>query len=234
MEHAIRAVSVEQGTDPRDAVLVAFGGAGGLHASRLARSLGIPKVLVPPFSGVLSALGLLLAAPWADAARTVMLGPGDPALTTETETVVRQARSRYEARFGSKPVATRPTYEMRYIGQSHELTVEGPPDWAALGSGFDGEHQRHFGFIRSGEPIEVVTIRALAEGTPPMAWSQVASIQGRTEPRAADGVWRRAELPVGFVLSGPAVVIEDTSAILVGEGDRMTVLDDGTLEVAFV
>jgi N-methylhydantoinase A/oxoprolinase/acetone carboxylase beta subunit len=73
MERALRSVSVELGADPRDSVLVAFGGAGGLHAGRLARRLGITKVLVPPHSGVFSALGLLLATPRSDSVRTVML-----------------------------------------------------------------------------------------------------------------------------------------------------------------
>src|SRR5690606_31369670 len=68
MEHALRAVSVEEGADPREAVLVAFGGAGGLHAGRLARRLGIPTILVPPLSGVFSALGLLLSPPRLDGA----------------------------------------------------------------------------------------------------------------------------------------------------------------------
>ncbi len=76
MEHALRSVSVEEGADPREAALVAFGGAGGLHATRLARRLGMKTVLVPPLSGVFSALGLLLAAPRADLARTVMAAEG--------------------------------------------------------------------------------------------------------------------------------------------------------------
>ena len=67
MERALRAVSVEEGVDPRESVLVAFGGAGGLHATRLARRLGMRKTLVPPLSGVFSALGLLLASPSSDA-----------------------------------------------------------------------------------------------------------------------------------------------------------------------
>ena len=71
MTRAVRAVSVEQGTDPRDAVLVAFGGAGGLHATALARSLGMRGVVIPPYAGVFSAFGLLLSAPRVDLAQTV-------------------------------------------------------------------------------------------------------------------------------------------------------------------
>ncbi len=83
MERALRAVSVEEGADPREAALVAFGGAGGLHATRLARRLGMRTVLVPPHSGVFSALGLLLAAPRIDVARTVMAAEGAVDLDAE-------------------------------------------------------------------------------------------------------------------------------------------------------
>ena len=87
MEHALRAVSVEEGADPRSAVLVAFGGAGGLRATTLARRLGVAKVLVPPLSGVFSALGLMLSSPRTDVARTVMLDEHDKRLAGHLGTI---------------------------------------------------------------------------------------------------------------------------------------------------
>ena len=123
MERAIRTVSVEEGSDPRDAALIAFGGAGGLHASRLARRLGMRTVLVPPLSGVFSALGLLLAAPRTDAIRTVLLQERSESLAQVIGQVVAQARSAFDAMNVSGSTEVIVHGAVRYVGQSHELTV---------------------------------------------------------------------------------------------------------------
>jgi N-methylhydantoinase A len=231
MEHALRAVSIEEGADPREAVLVAFGGAGGLHAGRLARRLGVPTILIPPLSGVFSALGLLLAPPRVDAARTVMLSADDSRLMGLVDDMGREAGDRYSAVFSGLPEQVEVGFDCRYEGQSHELEVASAPDWSAIRQAFEASHQRHFGFIRKGEPIEVVTIRSVAVGRPPLEWADVAGAPRDIEPVGRDGVWERATLPAGFDLAGPAAVVEESSAVVVESGQRLAVLDDGSLEI---
>jgi N-methylhydantoinase A len=231
MERALRAVSVEEGSDPREAALVAFGGAGGLHASRLARRLGIRRVLVPPHSGVFSALGLLMATPRADSARTVMLSDGDSRLGGALSGVEAEANERFRAMFGRNPEEVSLTTDMRYVGQSHELEVTGVRDWAMINISFHAAHRERFGFDRPSEPTELVNVRAVASGSAPMKWADLP----RTEPASSagdGGTWHRAGLQPGFEARGPGVVVEENSATLLAEGDRLLVLDDGTLEIA--
>jgi N-methylhydantoinase A len=232
MERALRAVSIEEGADPRDAVLVAFGGAGGLHATRLARRLGIGTVLVPPHSGVFSALGLLLATPRADAVRTVMLTGGDSRLGPALQTVAGEATDRFVSMFDRSPEDVVLGVDARYRGQSHELEVAvDQPDWAALTTSFHRTHLERFGFERPGEEVEIVNVRAVATGVAPITWDDLPSIPEEGSAVASDGVWKRGSLPAGFSVDGPAVVVEDNSATLLEQGDHLEVLSDGTLRI---
>lgn len=235
MERALRSVSVEQGADPREAALVAFGGAGGLHASRLARRLGIRRVLIPPHSGVFSALGLLLATPRADAVKTVMLRSGHPGLAAALVEVEAAARREFETMFASPPETSSVTLEMRYVGQSHELEVplRMATDWDAVDTAFHATHLERFGFDRVTEPTEVVNVRAVATGRPPIRWAELPSPQLAASPQYGGPVWRRASLAPGQEISGPAVIVEENSASLLEAGDRLLVLDDATLEIRF-
>jgi N-methylhydantoinase A len=232
MEHALRSVSVEEGADPRAAALVAFGGAGGLHASRLARRLGMSRVLIPPLSGVFSALGLLLAAPRADVARTVMLDEGDGHLVALRRGLESAVEDRFRSLFEEAPASVRTTADGRYVGQSHELEVPAQEGWSEVRAAFESSHRQRFGFDRPDEPVELVNLRAVATGTPPLTWADLPTAAASLSPRRRDGVWERSTLPRGFVLEGPGVVVEANSAILLESGDRLTVLDDGTLELA--
>jgi len=231
MEHALRSVSVEEGADPREAVLVAFGGAGGLHASRLARRLGISKVLVPPHSGVFSALGLLMAAPRADVARTVMRPEGDPRWPSLLSDISEEAKRRYRSIFGTNPEAIGTSADIRYVGQSHELEVTAELSWRATRSLFERAHGQRNGFVRQDESIEAVNIRATATGSAPLSWDQLPHVTSSGEPEGQGTVWHRETLPAGFAIDGPAVIVETNSATLIEEGDHLSVLDDGTLEV---
>lgn len=231
MERALRAVSVEEGADPRQSALVAFGGAGGLHAGRLARCLGITRILVPPHSGVFSALGLLLATPRADAARTVMLDEDDDRLTSNVAEVKAAAESRFVSMFDRKPDDVAVTADMRYVGQSHELEVGAEGEWDSLAQRFHDTHRERFGFDRPGEAIEVVNLRAVATGSPPITWHDLPDIAVTGDPVEHDGVWQRDSLPAGCEVDGPAVIVEDNSATLLEAGDRLGVLEDGTLEI---
>lgn len=231
MEHALRSVSVEEGADPRDAVLVAFGGAGGLHASKLARRLGMRRVLVPPLSGVFSALGLLLSSPRADSARTVMMEEGDDRLGSQMKVVEFEASRRFQDIFGADPSIGDITADVRYVGQSHELEVRAAESWHEMRARFESAHEEMFGFRRESEPMEVVNLRAVANGEAPIGWDDLPPLRGDTEPLEREGIWLRSSLPPGFNVEGPCLVVETNSAVLVGAGDALTVLDDGTLEL---
>jgi N-methylhydantoinase A len=231
MEHALRAVSVEEGADPREAALVAFGGAGGLHASRLARRLGMRTVLVPPLSGVFSALGLLLSAPRADVARTVMAPEGEADLAVLRGQLEQEVGRDYRETFGYDPVEVRSAADLRYVGQSHELEVPLEAGWPELRAAFETAHRGRFGFSRELEAIELVNLRSVATGEAPLAWTDLPAVDPGRSPQHRVGVWQRGTLPAGFSLDGPALVVEADSAVLLERGDRLAVLDDGTLEI---
>jgi N-methylhydantoinase A len=237
MERALRAVSVEVGVDPRNSVLVAFGGAGGLHATRLARRLGMTRTLIPPLSGVFSALGLLLASPSSDASRTVMLEEGSTRLAPVTEEILDEAGRSYHTDHGSDPRSRRAWAEVRYAGQSHELPVGLVPDWARLRQAFEDMHRARFGFKRPGEAIELVDVRAEVVGRSPISWADLPPVRASAAPTAANRgpevpIYSRVALAPGNEIDGPAVVIERDSAVWLEPGDRMSVHEDGTLDVA--
>jgi N-methylhydantoinase A len=186
---------------------------------------------VPPHSGVLSAVGLLLATPRADSARTVMLSRDVERLRTSIGSVADSARQRFEAMFGHAAETTTVTADMRYVGQSHELEVSATADWEQLTVRFHTAHRERFGFDRPGENVEVVNVRAVAIGRPPITWADLPTVSEDAVPVGGDGVWQRSSLPAGFETPGPAVIIEDNSASLLESEDRMTVLEDGSLEI---
>jgi N-methylhydantoinase A/oxoprolinase/acetone carboxylase beta subunit len=148
MERAVRAVSVERGVDPRGLALVAFGGAGPLHACAIADALGMPAVIIPPRAGVASAVGLLCSPRRQE---VVQSAPADPA----------EVAARAVARVGVG-ADVEIAYDCRYVGQSHELTVADPGD-------FPAEHERRNGHARPGAPVEVVAVRARAQIAAPLA-----------------------------------------------------------------
>lgn len=173
---ALRVMSVERGLDPRGFALLAFGGAGPLHACALAQALGIERILCPRTAGVLCALGLAVAAPRSDAARTVMLAGAslsDARVAHERAAVVEQATSR----LGTAPERVEVGYELRYRGQSYELEVresrEALPA-TALREAFAEEHERRYGYRDPDGEVELVTIRACVWGATPVATAQVA------------------------------------------------------------
>jgi len=151
MERAIRLVSVERGHDPRDFALVAFGGCGGLHACEMAAELGIRTVIVPDYAGALSALGMLLADNVRDYAVGV-LGRAD----VERAFVNLERKARREMK-GAKLARIA---DIRYAGQSYELTVPWHP--ADPGAPFHREHERVYGYADAARSIEVVTARVRA------------------------------------------------------------------------
>lgn len=247
MTHAVRAVSVEQGTDPRDASLMAFGGAGGLHASALARSLEMDGVIVPPFAGVFSAFGLLLSPPRADAAQTVNLGESDrDRLPASAGNLLAAARGQLKADSGQAAATAAVIVDMRYVGQAHETSVpytEGER-WGTLCERFHRLHAQRNGFSRPSDPVEAVTVRAEAVGSAALDWSDLPPFvpepgdpkrgsrpvtvpSGTTEA----GVWWRPALPVGAEVAGPAVIAEGESTTYLAAGDRAVVHGTGALRI---
>jgi N-methylhydantoinase A len=245
MVRALRVISVERGLDPREFTLVAFGGAGGLHALTLAEELGIGRVLAPQASGVLSALGLAISDLRRDQVRP-LLGPldqVDPA-AVEAAWVAMEADARADllGRGGTRPAGPQPAFErradLRYHGQSFELPV--PADELdGLAGRFHVEHERRYGFRMDGEPVELVHLRLVAtlpgEKPEPVAGPPAAP---RSWPRRGihlDGAWQDAavvagtDLGEGSRVDGPAVVELAGATVLVRGGWRGQVDRVGTL-----
>lgn len=224
MERALREVSVYRGVDPAGCALVAFGGAGGLHAAALARALGCRAVLVPPRAGVLSAVGLLAAPVRADRSRTSI---GDLASFDPTDLVALRAAASAEVGT-SAAITCELAVECRYAGQSHELLVPvHPGDTAAtLVERFHSVHARGNGYRRDGASVEVVTLRASAEapaGIGVAALLARVSEPGRSAPEARTGPggierWDRGGLPPGFTTRGPCAVDDLDSTTWVPAG----------------
>jgi N-methylhydantoinase A len=239
MAGAIRTVTTERGHDLRDFAVVAFGGAGPMHAAALADRLGVETVLVPRANGVLSALGLLAADERHDAARThrVPLAGADAGAI---ESLYEGLESGVRADAESGDPAVGRLAECRYAGQSYELpvAVPAPFDRDAVAERFHAVHDRKRGFALPEEPVELVTLRVSASvRTDPPDISHVGTGDAtRTRrPVVFDGVerptpvWRRAGLSTGTAHAGPAVFEGDESTVVVPPDWRTTVDERGTL-----
>ena len=157
---ALRRVSVERGVDPRHCALIAFGGGGPLHACGLADLLGIERVIVPPFAGVLSAMGLAMSPERRERMASVMR------LVDEWDPVLRRSLLLALADGVPKELSTRRWYaRARYAGQGHELDVPLTPKTTSreLAAAFASAHERRYGFVLDG-PIEIVSARVVAQG----------------------------------------------------------------------
>ncbi len=238
MLRALRVMSVERGVDPRRCALVAFGGAGGLHAAALAEALEIDCVLCPRSSGVLCALGLAIAAPRIDVARTVMLRGDELSerrLNAEQDALMERALRLFTASSPSLQI----TAEMRYVGQSFELRLDAPKGTtpADLRSRFEEVHRERYGYADEGSAVELVTLRVCASG-------QMASVDLSTGQAAgpAHGSCRivcdgaelmaqafRGELEAGRRLTGPAVCARSDSTVFLPSGWTADVDVNGTL-----
>jgi N-methylhydantoinase A len=245
MARAIRVISVQRGHDPRDYTLVAFGGAGPLHAAWLARELEIPRVLVPRHPGILCALGLLLSDLKTHYAQTRLM-PAEPdtlpRMLETFEALERRATAWFEHE-GIAPAARtlRRTVDMRYAGQNYELPVafpeepSGPALLKALAAGFERAHAQLYGYIAEEEPIQAVTFRLEAVGAvrraeltayPPVTTDVASARVGArdvwfAEARAfvACPVYDRERLGPGHRLAGPALVdqMDATTLLLPGQ-----------------
>ena len=178
MERAIRRISVERGYDPRLFTLVAFGGAGPLHACEMATNLQIGRVLIPAVPGVLSALGMLVAAPTRDYSQTVMrlVDTLDDTFVSWVAETISELEERAQVDmtadgYSPEALTMQPALDMRYTGQSHELTVtlDRNTDYRSILDLFHAAHEKRYGYKQPEEPVEIVTVRltAVASSTPP-------------------------------------------------------------------
>jgi N-methylhydantoinase A len=160
MAQAVRVVTVERGIDPRDLALVAFGGAGPLHAAAIAEELGMSRVVAPNPSGVLSALGLVVSERRRDLVESVLLS-GDDLSTGTIAEVVRRLAAQGREELDDEEAEVRATYDLRYAGQAFELSVPGPPepDPEELRGSFDQAHSERYGYEDPEAELELVTVR---------------------------------------------------------------------------
>ena len=246
MEKAIRVISIERGYDPRDYTLVAFGGAGGLHACGLADALEIPRILIPKFPGGLSALGILRADVVKDFSRTI-LAPVESrqkaaaSLQREFSSMERLATKdmRYEG-FSPREIRIEWLLDMRYIGQAYELNVPASGDFVAS---FHRAHQQRYGYSDAKRAVEIVNVRARAIGSTPKPALPKAP-PGSGDARAAlvresdvffagrrirTRIYDRSRLRAGDRLRGPAVVFEYSATTVLLSGWRARVDACGNL-----
>jgi N-methylhydantoinase A len=168
MAAALRVVSVERGIDPRERALVAFGGAGPLHAAAMAADLEMPRIVVPRAGGVLSALGLVSASRRRDRARTVLIG-GDDLTQERVESEIAQVQAEALEGLATESAEARAELGLRYRGQSFELRIAAPTPCSpeSLREAFEQEHERRYGYRDPELAIELVTIAVAAVSPAP-------------------------------------------------------------------
>jgi N-methylhydantoinase A len=243
MARAIRSVSIERGKDVRRYALAAFGGAGPLHATALARELGVANVLVPPAPGALAALGLLVASRRADASASHPMR-ADRSADAELRTILRSLTDEVLAELsdegiGAGAARVEHAVDCRYEGQSHEvrIPVEGGPSFALIAEAFHKAHAERFGFKRDGVRVEAVTFRATATGPAgdvrfaAPAGGDASPVDERTLGGARVPVFDRAALGAGVTIAGPAIVAELDSTTWIDERSRARVHESGALLV---
>ena len=230
MEKAIRVVSIERGYDPREFVLVAFGGAGGLHACELAAALSIPRVLVPARPGALSAFGILVSDVVKDYSRTVLWRTQNELpltrLNAEFNKLRRKAGQDFLTEGWKGAVQYRLCVDVRYRGQGYELNI---PYTDRLITAFRREHDRRYGYSYPAREIELVTLRLRALMKSPQSnlgrADTARADRGNLDPvrtsvffenkKIASAIYDRESLQPGKKYSGAAVVTEYSATTIV-------------------
>ena len=254
MVRAIHAVSVERGFDPRDFVLMPFGGAGPLHATEVARALGIGEIIVPSDPGILCAQGLIVADRKEEFVRSIRVpldGEGIADLRKTLDSLHAEAEIWFgqEAMSGSAEPLQRSTivaYDMRYIGQNFELRVvddrllEGIDRLKEL---FFAAHETNYGYHNPNDAVEIVNVRLTARITEPGAIEVPAEAREPVPPDAArpvlfldeqsidTPVYQRHSLVTGQTIRGPAAIDQLDATTLVFPGDSAVVDASGNLIV---
>ena len=241
MVRALRVMTVQQGIDPRRFALLAFGGAGPLHAAAIADELGMTTILCPRTSGVLSALGLAAADRRATEQRTVLLAGEtltDEALAGAREELAEAACTTL-AGGDDSAIETDVAYEVRYRGQAHELTVRDLPGAtiASVREAFEALHDERYGYRDAEAAIEVVTIRATAHIPGPQLDLAAGAGDGAERSRRTvvfdgrehDAEIVRGEPAPGESIDGPAICELPEATLAVAPGWSGTVDEAGTI-----
>jgi N-methylhydantoinase A len=263
MARAVRAVSLERGRDPRDFTLFAFGGCGPLHAAGMAGPLGIAEVLVPPWPGLFSAFGLLLADIEHHSLRTYLRRTDqvdlDELVTILSEMEAEALSTLQGEGYGTEQVTLQRSVDLRYAGQSFELTLPVPggelgvSDIAALGEDFASEHERAYGHRAPGDPVELVNLRLIASAMPPRpearqvepehrVWEQADTHSRDEVPHCRQAYFGPErgflETPIvarrdlaGGTLEGPLIVEEYDATIVIPPGCGVTLDDWGNVRI---
>jgi N-methylhydantoinase A len=246
MVRAIRSVSVERGHDPRAFALLPFGGAGPLHSTDVARSLGIRRVLVPLAPGILCAQGLIVSDLRETFVRTAVT-PLSGARMDDVAARIGELKTQAHAWFDSETIEAAQrmidiVLDARYVGQNFELAIglgsaDPLPGADDIKQRFFAEHERAYGFHNPADPVEIVNFRLIAVGKlrQPATRSGEPRKSGVLEAASRRAVWfepdaaqdtpvyDRATLMPGDTIAGPAVIEQLDATTLLFPGDRATV-----------
>lgn len=237
MERALRVISVERGYDPKDFTLLAFGGAGGQHASELARRIGIPRIIIPPQASTLSAFGMLAANIVKDYVITVMLSgdTSDRELYTIYAGLIEHGTKEIVSQgITSEETSVECSLDLRYKGQSYELTIPYTNNFADT---FHKHHHKLYGYSRPEAPLEIVNLRVKAigkvamprlkelptgSGDPERAILGLREVVFEDEPESINAYWGERLRPKDMI-NGPALIIRPDTTILIGKTDSLEV-----------
>lgn len=254
MERAIRVVSIQRGYDPRDFALIAFGGAGPMHAWALAKNLGIPKVIIPPAPGLHSALGLLATSLRTDQSQTVLESANAPNLKLiqriyhNLETQLQEVLQAQRVPKGS--ISIQRLADLRYKGQAYEISIQTPKiriskKWInELATTFHKQHAQQYGFASQTAPVTIVNLRVIAQSPmPPLKPTFIAPQEKRDlevrqvrkvyfeemESFVETPVYERLTLGYGAELQGPAIIEQPDSTTVVHPSTKATVSTGGNV-----
>jgi N-methylhydantoinase A len=258
MSYAVKAVTTERGLDAGDFALIAYGGAGPLHAVEVAREIGITRVIIPSAPGVFSAFGMLFSDLRYDFVRTWPMRLEDADFAT-VERIYRELeedgrRAVAETSVAPRKVTVKRAADMRYVGQEHAVTVDLPmsvfarQNRTAIKRYFDEMHALRYGTSAPAEPAEIVSLRTTVTGVVDKPAIRRIARGTPTPPRAATAGTRpvyfrdrgfvptktfaRAALTAGNRIKGPALVEEHASTTVLMPGDAATVDAFGNLVIA--
>ncbi|MBD3671075.1 MAG: hydantoinase/oxoprolinase family protein, partial [Gammaproteobacteria bacterium] len=242
LARALRVISVQRGVDPRALALVSFGGAGGLHVCALAESLGMQRALIPVNSGVLSAMGMLVAPRSRQLSHTHIAPLARMAESDIEQALARLGRHGAEAlqQEGVDAGAIRqtPTLDLRYRGQSYSLNLPWQGSVEQAIEAYHRLHRERYGHAMNELEVELVNLRQRVEGPDSSIPLQaLTDASGESNPRWVRlygidqevAVYARDSLIAGQHINGPALITETVSTSLIAEGWQCTVDESGAL-----
>ncbi|MFX1575617.1 MAG: hydantoinase/oxoprolinase family protein [Promethearchaeota archaeon] len=253
MERAIRVISIQRGYDPRDFALVAFGGAGPMHAWALAKNLGIPRVIIPNAPGLHSALGLLTTNLRTDQSHTILESTQTPNLSRINSIFLQlehELKDRLSAQgITQKAMKLQRLADLRYSGQAYEITLPVPKGrisrkWMTqLEQGFHTQHQTQYGFAAPNAKVTIVNLRVIAQGPmPKLKAVQLSKQKGTPKVRlkrqvffeelnhsTLTPIYERSSLGSGAFIEGPAIIEQLDSTTVIHPDTSASVQQGGNI-----